>query len=84
MNYDAAQRLREPAAWALIVAAGLQVLAGLSMLLAGAGFTQQAFVEVSFGNMVSGVTLAGVVVLAVLLVTRGEAPTPQARTIVIA
>jgi hypothetical protein len=84
VNYDAVQRVREPAAWALIVAAGLQVLAGLSMLLIGPGFTEQAFVEVSFGNMVTGVTLAGVVVIAVLLVTRGEAPSPQARTVVLA
>jgi hypothetical protein len=84
VNYDAAQRLREPAAWALIAAAGLQVLAGLIMLFTGQGFTAQAFVEVSFGGTITGVTLAGMVALAVLLVTRGESPSPQARTIVLA
>jgi hypothetical protein len=84
VNYDAVQRLREPAAWALIAAAGLQVLAGLILLFNGSSFTLQALSEVSYGSTITGVTLGGIVVLAVLLVTRGESPSPQARTIVIA
>jgi hypothetical protein len=84
VNYDAVQRLREPAAWALIAAAGLQVLAGLILLFNGPSFTLQALSEVSYGSTITGVTLGGIVVLAVLLVTRGESPSPQARTIVIA
>lgn len=37
MNKEAVQRLREPAAWALVASAGLQFLAGIVMLLTGGG-----------------------------------------------
>jgi hypothetical protein len=84
VNYDAVQRLREPAAWALITAAGLQLLAGLILLFAASSFTVQAVSEVSGGNVLTGIALAAIVVVAVLLVTRGESPSPQARTIVLA
>ncbi|HEX6470161.1 MAG TPA: hypothetical protein VF069_13770 [Streptosporangiaceae bacterium] len=84
MNYDAVQRVREPVAWALIVAAGLQVIAGLISLFTASSFSAQAFVEVNLGNVLTGVVLAGIVMVAVLLVVRGEAPARQARTITIA
>jgi hypothetical protein len=84
VNYDAVRRLREPIAWALIVAAGLQVIAGLIILFAASSFSLQSLIEVSSGNVLTGVVLAGVVVVAVLLVVSGETPSPQARTIVIA
>jgi hypothetical protein len=84
VNYDAVRRHREPVAWALIVAAGLQVIAGLILLFAASSFSLQSLIEVSSGNVLTGVVLAGVVVVAVLLVASGETPSPQARTIVIA
>ncbi|MFI0367212.1 hypothetical protein ACH35V_04990 [Actinomadura sp. 1N219] len=82
MNKEAVQRLREPAAWVLIVAAGLQLLAGIISLLGDDGpFTLGALVETRDGMFLQFGTV-GLLVLAVLLVTWGEAPTPQARTIV--
>ena len=84
MNYDAVRRFREPMAWALIVAAGLQIIAGLILLFAASSFSLQSLIEVSSGNVLTGIVLAGIVVVAVLLVARGEAPSPQARVIAIA
>jgi hypothetical protein len=84
VNYDAVRRLREPLAWALIAAAGLQVIAGLIMLFSASSFSLQSLIEVSSGNVLTGVVMAGVVVGAVLLVASGERPSPHARTITIA
>jgi hypothetical protein len=83
VNYDAVRRLREPLAWALIAAAGLQVIAGLIMLFSASSFSLQSLIEVSSGNVLTGVIVAGVVVVAVLLVASGERPSPHARTIAI-
>jgi hypothetical protein len=98
VNKEAVQRLREPAAWALVASAGLQFLAGLVMLLTGGGktvrlptgdevstgtpFTARAFTELTGGQLFTSVALVGLLALAVLLVVRGEQPTAQARTIV--
>jgi hypothetical protein len=79
------QRLREPGAWVLLGAVVLQVLSGLIGLLVGGGrtpFTFQAFSYVTADQFFTGVTVTGIVVVAVLLVTRlGGPPTRQARTI---
>ncbi|MFI0486290.1 hypothetical protein [Actinomadura sp. 9N215] len=81
MNKEAVQRLREPAAWVLIASAGLQLLAGIITLLGDdAPFTLSALVETRDGMFLQ-VGTVGLLVLAVLLVTWGETPTPQARTI---
>ncbi|WP_433227646.1 hypothetical protein [Actinomadura formosensis] len=81
MNKEAVQRLREPAAWVLLAAAGLHLLAGLIHLLGGEGpFTARALGEARDGTFLQ-ITLVGVLALAVFLVTSGETPTPQARTI---
>jgi hypothetical protein len=84
VNYDAVRRLREPLAWALIVAAGLQVIAGLIILFSASSFSLQSLIEVSSGNVLTGGVMAGVVVVAVLLAASGERPGPHARTIAIA
>ncbi|HEU5156263.1 MAG TPA: hypothetical protein VFU43_04650 [Streptosporangiaceae bacterium] len=84
MNHDAVRRLREPVAWALIVAAGLQIIAGLILLFAASSFSLQSLIEISSGNVLTGVVVAGVVALAVLLVSYGDSPSAQARLIVIA
>ncbi|WP_205717512.1 hypothetical protein [Actinomadura soli] len=82
MNKEAVQRLREPAAWVLIASAGLQLLAGIISLLGDDGpFTLSALVETRDGMFLQ-IGTVGLLVLAVLLVTWGETPTPQARTIV--
>jgi hypothetical protein len=82
------QRLREPGAWVLLGAVALQILSGLVGLLFGGGrlpFTFQAFQYVTADQFFTGVTLVGVVVVAVLLVTRiGGGPTPAARTVALA
>jgi hypothetical protein len=81
VNKEAVQRLREPAAWVLLAAAGLHLLAGLISLLGGGGsFTGRALAETRGGTFLQ-IVLVGVLVLAVLLVTWGETQTPQARTI---
>jgi hypothetical protein len=83
VDKDALQRFREPAAWALIGAAGLQLLAGLVVLLFGEyQFTYRALIEAGGSGLFASFTLATLVVLAVLFVTRGESPSPLARTIV--
>ncbi|MCW2904152.1 MAG: hypothetical protein JWO67_6417 [Streptosporangiaceae bacterium] len=100
MNKEGVQRLREPAAWALLASAGLQLLAGIAMLMSGGGksvnvpgggqistgvpFSQRAFAELTTGQLFTSVTVVGLLALAVLLVTRGEQPTPKARPIVMA
>jgi hypothetical protein len=81
VNKEAVQRLREPAAWVLLAAAGLHLLAGLISLLGGDGtFTGRALGETAGGTFLQ-IVLVGILVLAVLLVTWGETQTPQARTI---
>lgn len=82
MEKDALQKFREPAGWALVGAAALQLLAGLIGLFAGSGgFTINALLETASAGLLTGAVLAGLVVLAVVLVTRGESPAPQARVI---
>ncbi len=85
MNKEAVQRLREPAAWVLLGAAGLQLLAGLIVLLAGGGeassFKGRAFGEITGGLFTSAVTVA-LVVGAVAVSLWGGPPTKQARTVV--
>ena len=84
MNKDV-QRLREPGAWVLLGSVAIQILSGLIGLVAGRGnvpFTYQAFVYVNADQFFTGVTVTGVVVVAVLLATRlGGPPTRQARNI---
>jgi hypothetical protein len=98
VNKEAAQRLRQPAAWALLGSAALQLLAGIVMLLSGGGktvsvpgggevstgtpFTQRAFAELTTGQLFTSVTVVGLLVLAVVLVVRGEQQAPQARPVV--
>lgn len=87
MNNDAAQRLREPGAWVLLGSVGLQFVSGLISLFVGKGtpFTYRAYSFVAFDNFFTGVTLVGLVVVAVLMATRlGGAPTRQARTVALA
>jgi hypothetical protein len=81
------QRLREPGAWVLLGSVALQTLAGLIGLLFGRGrlpFTLQAFQYVNADQFFTGVTITGLVVVAVLLGTRlGGPPTPRARNVVL-
>ncbi|MFD0904548.1 hypothetical protein [Actinomadura sediminis] len=80
MNKEAVQRLREPAAWVLLAAAGVHLLAGIIRLLGGNGeFTSRAYDE-SVGGVFTEVFIVAMVVLAVLLTTWGTA-TRQARNI---
>lgn len=86
MNKEAVQRLREPAAWVLLAAAGVQLLAGLIDLFAGGGdngggFKYRAYYEITGGFFAQVSTLA-LVALAIALVALGPVPTKQARTIV--
>lgn len=87
MNKDV-QRLREPGAWVLLGSVALQILAGLIGLVFGRGglpFTYQALQYVLSDAFFAGVTMTGLVVLAVLLATRlGGPPTPQARNVALA
>jgi hypothetical protein len=100
VNKEGVQRLRRPAAWALLGSAALQLLAGLVVLLSGGGrtvqvpgggeistgvpFTQRAFTELTTGQLFTSVTVVGLLVLAAVLVVRGEQPDPKARAIVTA
>ncbi|MBE1533814.1 hypothetical protein [Actinomadura algeriensis] len=80
MNKEAVQRLREPAAWVLLAAAGVHLLAGIIRLLGGNGeFTSRAYDE-SVGGVFTEVYIVAMVVLAVLLTSWGTA-TRQARNI---
>ncbi|MQY07142.1 hypothetical protein [Actinomadura macrotermitis] len=80
MNKEAVQRLREPAAWVLLVSAGLQLLAGLmALFVGGGGFTYRAFGETQSGFFTQVATVA-LLVLAVALVN-WPAESGQARTI---
>jgi len=88
VNKEAIQRLREPAAWVLTIAAGLHVLAGLVMLLAGrylggGTFTLRAMTETLQLGLITGVAVTVILVVAVLLAT-WEPAAKQARTIVLA
>jgi hypothetical protein len=82
------QRLREPGAWVLLGSVALQIIVGLIGLLFSGDrlpFTYKAYSYVSSDTFFTGVTLTGLVVVAVLLVTRlGGGPTRQARTIALA
>ncbi|WP_030168933.1 hypothetical protein [Spirillospora albida] len=81
MNKEAVQRLREPAAWVLLAAAGVHLLAGLIMLLGGKGeFTQRALSETTDGSFTQ-LSVIGLLVVAVLLAAWGDTPTGQAKTI---
>ncbi|TDB94531.1 hypothetical protein [Actinomadura sp. 7K534] len=81
MNKEAVQRLREPAAWVLLASAGVQLLAGIITLIGDDGtFTFRALLETRDGMFLQ-IGIVGILVLAVLLVTWGDRPTPQARTI---
>ncbi|TDD90202.1 hypothetical protein [Actinomadura rubrisoli] len=81
MNKEAVQRLREPAAWVLLAAAGVHLLAGIILLLGGDGsFTFRALNETGDGVFTQFAVVA-MLVLAVLLAAWGDAPSPQARTI---
>jgi hypothetical protein len=87
VNNDGVQRLREPGAWVLLGAVALQILTGLIGLLFGnrLPFTFRAFQYVNGDQFFTGVAVAGLAVLAVLLATRiGGGPTPQARTVALA
>jgi hypothetical protein len=81
------QRLREPGAWVLLGSAALEILAGLIGLVFGRGrlpFTYQAFQFVTADEFFTSATVVGVVVLAVLLVTRiGGPQTRGARNVVL-
>src|SRR5690242_18621597 len=81
------QRLREPGAWVLLGSVALQILSGLIGLLFGRNrlpFTFQAFQFVTADQFFTGVAVTGLVVVAVLLVTRlGGPPTRGARNIVL-
>jgi hypothetical protein len=80
---DALQRFREPAAFALIGAAGLQLLAGLVTLLGGDGsFSLKALSEAQSFGYFTGLSVAVLALAAVLLVTRGESPSSQAKIVV--
>jgi len=82
VDKDALQKLREPAAFALVGAAGLQVLAGLVGLLGGDGsFSYRALEEAGGFGMFTGIGVAATAALAVLLVSRTETPSSQAKTI---
>jgi hypothetical protein len=82
------QRLREPGAWVLLGSVALQIIVGLIGLLFSGDrlpFTYKAYSYVTSDTFFTGVTLTGLVVVAVLLVTRlGGGPTRQARTIALA
>lgn len=85
MDKDALQRFREPAAFALIGAAGLQLLAGLVELFGADGtFTMKALIEARGSGFFAGLSIAVLTLVAVLIATRGESPSPQARIIVTA
>ncbi|ROO90008.1 multisubunit Na+/H+ antiporter MnhB subunit [Actinocorallia herbida] len=81
MNTEALQRLREPAAYLLLGAAALQVLAGLIWLFSSGGFTTRALGETANSGNFTGFILAALTVLAVLFATR-PAPSPAAKNIV--
>lgn len=87
MQKEALQRLREPIGWVLVAAAGLQLLAGIVLLFsdsldAGGKFTIRALAETIGGrDLVTGMTLTALLVIAVLVTTSGPAPARQARNI---
>ncbi|GAA3238967.1 hypothetical protein [Actinocorallia longicatena] len=85
MSKEALLKLREPAAFALLGAGALQMLAGLVGLFAKGGFTYHALSETSEYGHFTNLSIAVVTVLAVLFVTKGaEQNSPQARNVVMA
>jgi hypothetical protein len=82
VNKDALQRLREPAAFALLGAAGLQLLAGLIYLFSGDSFTTNALGETLNLGYFSGLTIAILAAGAVFFAAYGEPQSKQARNIV--
>ncbi|MFI0357220.1 hypothetical protein [Actinomadura sp. 9N407] len=87
MNKEAVQRLREPAAWVLLAAAGVQLFAGLIELVAGGGdnsggFKYRAYAEISTGFFTQVSTVALVALAVALAAVLGPAPTRQARNII--
>jgi hypothetical protein len=82
VNKDALQRLREPAAFALLGAAGLQLLAGLIFLFSGSSFTANALSETLGFGFFAGLTTAILAAGAVFFAAYGEQPSKQARNVV--
>ncbi|GAA3945896.1 hypothetical protein GCM10023085_30040 [Actinomadura viridis] len=86
MNKEAVQRLREPAAWVLLAAAGVQLFAGIIVLFAGGGGSGDGFKYRAYGEITQGFFTQSAVIamlaLAVALVALGPAPTRQARNII--
>ncbi|WP_304523667.1 hypothetical protein [Actinocorallia sp. API 0066] len=80
MNTEALQRLREPAAFVLLGAAALQLLAGLISLFSGS-FTANAYYETGSFGLFAGIGLSALGVLTVIFATYGT-PSPQAKNIV--
>jgi hypothetical protein len=81
------QRLREPGAWVLLGSVALQIIAGLIGLVSRGGrpFTFVALNYVAADQFFTSVALVGLVVAALLLVTRvGGGPTRGARNIALA
>ena len=84
MSKEALLKLREPAAFALLGAGALQLLAGLVSLFGSGGFTYNALQETAGYGFFTSLTIAVVAVLAVLFVTKGaEQHSPQARNVVL-
>ncbi|MCO5998727.1 hypothetical protein [Actinoallomurus rhizosphaericola] len=87
MNNDAAQRLRGPGAWILLASVALQFVSGLIALSTGKGtdFSYRAYNFVAYDNFFAGLTVIGVVVVAVALASRlGGPPIAQARNVALA
>lgn len=82
MNKDALQRLREPAAFALLGAAGLQLLAGLIYLFSGNSFTSNALGETLQLGYFAGLPIAILTAGAVFFAVYGEPQAKQARNVV--
>ncbi|WP_207400694.1 hypothetical protein [Actinomadura roseirufa] len=81
MNKEAVQRLREPAAWVLLAAAGVHLLAGILLLFGGGGGYGYRLLSETQDGVFTQLAIVALLVLAVLLVTAAGPPTPQARTI---
>jgi hypothetical protein len=82
VNKDALQRLREPAAFALLGAAGLQLLAGLIYLFSADSFTSNAMGETLNLGYIAGLPIAILGAGAVFFAAYGEPQSKQARNIV--
>jgi hypothetical protein len=82
VNKDALQRLREPAAFALLGAAGLQLLAGLIYLFSGSSFTSNALQETLGFGFFASLTTALLAAGAVFFAAYGEPQSKQVRNVV--